>query len=117
MNVPKQSRVERSQQSLVYIEDFREDDLSREVFGVLGLPIDAIDLESLLRKIDTAVSKRKPFLLSTPNVNFLMISRCDERFRESLLMSDICPVDGMPLVWISRLLGIPLRRRLSGSDI
>ena len=117
MNVPKQSRVERSQQSLVYIEDFREDDLSREVFGVLGLPIDAIDLESLLRKIDTAVSTRKPFLLSTPNVNFLMISRCDERFRESLLMSDICPVDGMPLVWISRLLGIPLRQRLSGSDI
>src|SRR5207248_586315 len=38
-------------------------------------------------------------------------------FRESLLMSDLCPADGMPLVWIARLLGIPLRERLSGSDI
>src|SRR5258705_11874692 len=55
--------------------------------------------------------------LSTPNVNFLMMSRSDEEFRESLLMSDFCPVDGMPLVWIARLLGIPIRERGSGSDI
>src|SRR5260370_37156415 len=32
-------------------------------------------------------------------------------------MSDFCPVDGMPLVWIARLLGIPIRERVSGSDI
>src|SRR2546430_6947191 len=41
----------------------------------------------------------------------------DLEFRESLLMSDLCPVDGMPLIWIARLLGIPLRKRVSGSDI
>jgi N-acetylglucosaminyldiphosphoundecaprenol N-acetyl-beta-D-mannosaminyltransferase len=45
------------------------------------------------------------------------MSRSDEEFRESLLMSDFCPVDGMPLVWIARLLGIPIRERVSGSDI
>ena len=99
------------------IEDCYEDDLSRQVFGVLGLPIDVVDLEGLLRKIDATVSKRSPFLLSTPNVNFLMMSRFDADFRESLLMSDLCPVDGMPLVWVSRLLGIPLQQRLSGADI
>jgi UDP-N-acetyl-D-mannosaminuronic acid transferase (WecB/TagA/CpsF family) len=38
-------------------------------------------------------------------------------FRESLLISDLCPVDGMPLVWIAHLLGIPIQGRLSGSDI
>jgi N-acetylglucosaminyldiphosphoundecaprenol N-acetyl-beta-D-mannosaminyltransferase len=114
---PQVGRSSNHQTSLVCIEDGRTDNLSRDVFGVLGLPIDVIDLESLLRKIDAAVSKRSPFLLSTPNVNFLMMSRSDECFRETLLMSDLCPVDGMPLVWISRLLGIPLQQRLSGSDI
>ncbi len=93
------------------------DDLSREVFGVLGMPLDALDLKAVLRHIDLSVDARAPFLLSTPNVNFLMMSRSDEEFRESLLMSDFCPVDGMPLVWIARLLGIPIRERVSGSDI
>jgi len=93
------------------------DDLSREVFGVLGMPLDALDLPAVLRRIDSAVDARAPFWLSTPNVNFLMMSRSDDEFRESLLMSDFCPVDGMPLVWIARLLGIPIRERVSGSDI
>jgi N-acetylglucosaminyldiphosphoundecaprenol N-acetyl-beta-D-mannosaminyltransferase len=93
------------------------DDLSRNVFGVLGLPLDVLDVQGLLQRIDYVVGARTPFLLSTPNVNFLMTSRSDPEFRESLLMSDLCPVDGMPLVWIARLLGIPLRERLSGSDI
>ena len=99
------------------MEQARADDLSRNVFGVLGIPIDALDLMALLGLIDSAVQLRKPFLLSTPNVNFLMMSRADEDFRESLLMSDLCPVDGMPMVWIARLLGLPIRHRLSGSDI
>jgi N-acetylglucosaminyldiphosphoundecaprenol N-acetyl-beta-D-mannosaminyltransferase len=94
-----------------------QDDLSRNVFGVLGIPLDALELEALLERIDTAVRYRTPYLLSTPNVNFLMTSRSDEEFRESLLRSDLCPVDGMPLVWIARLLGVPIQRRLSGSDI
>jgi N-acetylglucosaminyldiphosphoundecaprenol N-acetyl-beta-D-mannosaminyltransferase len=93
------------------------DDLSRKVFGVLGLPLDVLGLEDLLQRIDDVVDARSPFLLSTPNVNFLMLSRSDSEFHESLLMSDLCPVDGMPLVWIARLLGIPIRERLSGSDI
>jgi N-acetylglucosaminyldiphosphoundecaprenol N-acetyl-beta-D-mannosaminyltransferase len=115
-NLSEQLRVEHPQPTPV-VESCRADDLSREVFGVLGLPIDVIDVEGLLWKIDAAVGSRTPFLLSTPNVNFLMISQSDEGFRETLLMSDLCPADGMPLVWISRLLGIPLGQRLSGADI
>lgn len=37
--------------------------------------------------------------------------------RELLLRSDLCPVDGVPIVWISRLLGIPIQMRVAGSDI
>jgi N-acetylglucosaminyldiphosphoundecaprenol N-acetyl-beta-D-mannosaminyltransferase len=91
--------------------------LSRNVFGVLGIPLDVLDLEQLLERVGEAVAAREPFWLSTPNVNFLMTSRTDAEFRESLLSSDLCPVDGMPLIWIARLLGIPIQRRLSGSDI
>lgn len=123
-HVPKNLRAElpfpgreRSADALAALAASPSDDLSRNVFGVLGLPLDVLDIQDLLQQIDYVVGARTPFFLSTPNVNFLMTSRSDPEFRESLLMSDLCPVDGMPLVWIARLLGIPLRERLSGSDI
>jgi N-acetylglucosaminyldiphosphoundecaprenol N-acetyl-beta-D-mannosaminyltransferase len=95
----------------------RPDDLSREVFGVLGVPVDALDLRSLLAKVEQAVKERARLLLSTPNVNYLMMSRESAAFRESLILSDLCSADGMPIVWIARMLGIPITERLSGSDL
>ena len=93
------------------------DDLSRDVYGLFGIPIDAADRASVLRKIAAAAETDKPFLLSTPNVNFIAESQRDPKFRESLLQSDHCCADGMPIVWISRLLGLPIRERVSGSDL
>jgi N-acetylglucosaminyldiphosphoundecaprenol N-acetyl-beta-D-mannosaminyltransferase len=90
------------------------DDLSREVYGVLGLPIDALDLPAVLQSIGSATS---PLLISTPNVNFLIASRSNPEFRQSLLMSDRCLADGMPVVWLARLLGLPIKQRISGSDL
>ena len=93
------------------------DDLAREVYCLLGIPVDAIDMAEALRRIDAAVAARRPFLISTPNLNFLITSGRDRPFRNSLLASDLCPVDGMPLVWIARLIGVPQPQRVSGSDM
>ena len=93
------------------------DELSREVYGLLGMPIDALGRNEVVAKIRSAAGASRPFLLSTPNVNFLVVSRRDSGFRESLLRSDLCPADGMPIVWLARMLGIPLKQRVSGSDI
>jgi N-acetylglucosaminyldiphosphoundecaprenol N-acetyl-beta-D-mannosaminyltransferase len=38
-------------------------------------------------------------------------------FKESLLESDLCPPDGAPIVWIARLLGLPIRERAAGADL
>ena len=93
------------------------DDLSREVYCILGLPIDAIEMPVVLRSIEAAASNRAPFLISTPNLNWLVNSQTDPEFRESVLLSDLCPTDGMPIIWIARLIGIPIKRRIPGSDI
>jgi N-acetylglucosaminyldiphosphoundecaprenol N-acetyl-beta-D-mannosaminyltransferase len=93
------------------------DDLSRDVYGVLGIPIDAVDLSAVVQRIGAAMRQDAPFLISTPNLNFLVSSQTDNEFRESVLQSDLCPVDGVPIVWIARLLGIPIQARVAGSDI
>ena len=101
----------------VLASDVPANDLARNVYCVLGLPIDALDMPMILRRIDAAAARRSPFLISTPNLNFLVNSRSDAEFRESVLDSDLCPADGMPVVWIARLIGVPIRQRVSGSDI
>jgi N-acetylglucosaminyldiphosphoundecaprenol N-acetyl-beta-D-mannosaminyltransferase len=99
------------------LADRLSDDLSREVYGILGIPIDAVELASVVQRISAAIHRGEPFLISTPNLNFLVSSQTDPEFRETLLRSDLCPVDGVPIVWISRLLGIPIKTRVAGSDI
>ena len=56
-------------------------------------------------------------LISTVNLNFLANSLADPEFRESLLLSDFCTPDGMPIVWLARLLGLPITERIAGADI
>src|SRR5262245_14023013 len=91
------------------------DDLSREVYCILGIPIDAIGMYAVLRRIESASAIRTPFLISTPNVNSLVISQSDKDFREALFLSDLCTADGMPIIWIAWLIGIPIKNRIAGS--
>jgi N-acetylglucosaminyldiphosphoundecaprenol N-acetyl-beta-D-mannosaminyltransferase len=93
------------------------DDLSRQVYGLLGIPVDAIDFSSLLRSIVEAVEGQRRLLISTPNVNFLIRSQRHGEFREAMLLSDLCLVDGMPLIWIAKLLRIPIHERIAGADL
>lgn len=92
-------------------------DIEREVYGVLGVPVDAVDMAGTLDRITAAAASRKPFLISTINLNFLVTSHSDEQFRESMLRSDLCTADGMPIIWIARILGIPISARIAGSDV
>src|SRR5260370_6547061 len=92
-------------------------DLAREVYCVLGMPIDVVEMPEVLRRLEAAAADTKAFVISTPNLNFLVKSQVDPEFRESLLLSDLCPTDGMPIVWIARLMGVPIKGRIAGSDI
>lgn len=92
-------------------------DLTRSVYCVLGMPIDAVSLATVVHRIKIAAADRAAFLISTPNLNFLVTSLSDPEFRESLLDSDLCSPDGAPIVWIARLLGLPIKERVAGSDL
>jgi N-acetylglucosaminyldiphosphoundecaprenol N-acetyl-beta-D-mannosaminyltransferase len=74
-------------------------------------------MRDVLLRIRDAAQGTTPFLISTPNLNFLVNSLSDTSFRESLLRSDLCLSDGMPIVWIARLMGVPIKNRVAGSDV
>jgi 4'-phosphopantetheinyl transferase len=68
-------------------------DFSRNVHCVLGLPIDAVDLAAVERRIRAAAASRSPCFLSTPNVNFLIACRSDDALRDSAINSDLSVAD------------------------
>ena len=93
------------------------DDLDREVYCIAGLPFDAVNLsQAMVRLYDAQLNKSTCFL-TTPNLNFLALAQDDADFRNSVIHSDIVIADGAPIVWIAKLLNIPIRERVAGSTL
>jgi N-acetylglucosaminyldiphosphoundecaprenol N-acetyl-beta-D-mannosaminyltransferase len=91
--------------------------VDRDLVCLLGLPFDRVTTDEALSRVRDAVRARRRLFLSTPNLNFLVAAQRDEAFRASVVDSDLSVADGMPLVWMSRLLGAPLPERVTGSGL
>ena len=83
----------------------------------MGLPVDAVSRERSVENLRSAVACASRFLLSTPNLNFLIAFGRNEVFRESVLGSEFCTADGVTITLLARLLDIPLRERVTGADL
>lgn len=92
-------------------------ELDRRVVCLFGLPFDVIDLVGAAREVREAARTGRRCWVSTPNLNFVIAARRDAEFRRSVLCSQLSLVDGMPLVWAARILGLPLHQRVAGSDL
>ena len=84
---------------------------------MLGLPFDAVTLDGAVAQVRHAVQRRVPLFISTPNLNFLISSQTDAAFRQSVIQSDLSLADGMPIIWLAKLLGIPIKERVAGSTL
>lgn len=86
-------------------------------FGVLGIPIDDLDLSDVIDEIDMAVRDGRRMMIATVNTNFLVCSQTTPAFRKSILDADLCTVDGTGVLLVCRLLSAPVKGRVSGADI
>jgi N-acetylglucosaminyldiphosphoundecaprenol N-acetyl-beta-D-mannosaminyltransferase len=68
-------------------------------------------------RLREAIATRSRCFLSTPNLNFLIACQRDAAFRLSVINSNLVVADGMPIVWLARLLSIPIRQRVAGSTL
>lgn len=93
------------------------DDFDRDVYCIGGLPFDAISLSKTMSLLRDAKHAKRSCFLTTPNLNFLALSQGDSAFRNSVLYSDIVIADGTPIVWLAKLLGVPIRERVAGSTL
>ena len=89
----------------------------RDVYCVMGVPVDAITMQAAVERVRHAAFSGTRCFVSTPNLNFVMAAKGDPEFRNSVLHSNLSLADGMPLVWVARILGLPIRERVSGAGL
>lgn len=93
------------------------DDLERNVWSLLGLPVDAVSIDDAVARIDTAIRTKTRLSFVTPNTNWLVRAFKNDTVRNEILAADLSVADGAPLVAMAKMLDIPLRGRVAGSDI
>jgi N-acetylglucosaminyldiphosphoundecaprenol N-acetyl-beta-D-mannosaminyltransferase len=95
----------------------RDDDFDRDTWCLLGLPYDAVSMQAACEIISEAALTRHNCFFSTPNLNFSISALDDLAFRNTVINSELSLIDGMPLLWMARLLGTGLAEKVSGSDL
>ena len=99
------------------VRAIRRDDFDRDVWCLLGVPVDVTDIDGAVAEIDSAVRDRKRLSFITPNVNWLVRSVREPSARKEMLEADLSLIDGAPLVALSKLLSVPTPSRVAGSDL
>ena len=89
--------------------------------ALFGLQFDAMTLASAVDAVVEAVMRREPGrqgLVITPNVDLLVTANRRAEVQEVFRSARFLFADGMPVVWISRLIpGKSLPARVSGPDL
>lgn len=89
----------------------------RSVVDIFGLPVSRVTLEELLQMAHECIKSNSRLFLGVVNVAKIVKARSDYQLRQSLVQADLILADGLPIVWLSRMLGDPLPERIAGIDI
>jgi N-acetylglucosaminyldiphosphoundecaprenol N-acetyl-beta-D-mannosaminyltransferase len=92
-------------------------DLGRNVHCLFGLVFDDIGLDAAVAHLRRCVAEGTHCFVSTPNLNFAIAAQTDPAFRASVQHSDLSVIDGMTILRIGQMLGLPMRERVAGSDL
>ena len=84
---------------------------------IMGCQVDNLSMEQTLQTIEGFIATGQPHQHVVVNVDKIVKAQRDPALREIINGCDLVNVDGMPVVWASRLLGRPLAERVAGVDL
>jgi N-acetylglucosaminyldiphosphoundecaprenol N-acetyl-beta-D-mannosaminyltransferase len=85
--------------------------------AVLGLPLDGLTASGTIEAIDGLIQSGGTHQIATANLDFWLNSLTDRHLHRIIAGCSLVLPDGMPLVWVSKLLGCPLAERVTGVDL
>lgn len=84
---------------------------------VCGIPVVNLTENEAVGLIDQMITKGGSHYAAVVNAAKLVAANRDENLKQVLLDADMVTADGMSVVWASRLLGQPLKQRVTGIDL
>lgn len=88
-----------------------------ERIEMMGVRIDNLSMEETLEKVDSFITEGRPQQHVVVNVDKLVKASRSPELRRIINECALVNVDGMPVVWASRLLGKGLKERVAGIDL
>lgn len=92
-------------------------DFQRDVYCLLGLPVDNLTLQATKDALWKQKFQEESVVLATINVNWVVKSFSNPLFRAAIINSDMVSLDGRPLLWLAKLLGYPMTEVVAGSTL
>jgi len=96
------------------MEDKQQQPPKIELFGITFSDLSRSEALEVIRDLLNTETKA---LVVTPNVDHVVRHTKDKEFREAYGKATLVFADGMPVVFASRLLGKPIREKISGSEM
>jgi N-acetylglucosaminyldiphosphoundecaprenol N-acetyl-beta-D-mannosaminyltransferase len=84
---------------------------------IMGCFIDNLSMEETLQKIESFIQSGRPHQHVVVNVDKTVKASRDPGLRRIINQCALVNVDGMPVLWASRLLGKSLKERVAGVDL
>jgi N-acetylglucosaminyldiphosphoundecaprenol N-acetyl-beta-D-mannosaminyltransferase len=84
---------------------------------VCGIPVANLTEDEAVAAIDEMISKGGSHYGAVVNAAKIVAADREAKLKQVLLDADVVTADGMSIVWASRLLGQPLKQRVTGIDL
>jgi len=95
-----------------------EEGAPTQSFHVLGVEVDAVQIPEVVQKVETWIQHRDAcHFIAVTGMHGVMEAQSDAEFKKILNSADLVVPDGMPLVWVGRLRGRRLARRVYGPEL
>jgi len=107
-----------NRQSLDHLEpEVKTLEGSKPLINVIGSPLTALPFAAQIELMLEWASSRASKIVCVANVHMLMEAYWHPEFSSVLKSADLVTPDGMPLVWMMRLMGAPEQNRVAGMEI
>lgn len=84
---------------------------------ILKIGISNVSNNEVLEEVKKCLkSGQKKYKIFTPNPEIIVLAQKDESFGKIINSADLALPDGTGLIWAGRILGVPLKERVSGVD-
>lgn len=87
-------------------------------YSTLGVRVDAVQIPDVVKQMQHWIDGREAcHWVAVTGMHGVMEAQHNSEFKAVLNGADLVVPDGMPLVWLARLRGLPLARRVYGPEL